>query len=178
VTTQEPFSLTAEHRDAPATPRAPKPGSLAPIVARCPVQRDDLAYGLPVPTADPVAIRQHHVFRLQSEQERANLLLSARPGHPMGPAIEVSLPMELSHIKSVDFLQRGACALPAVPLPRARATHTPHSCQFLVEIIREIAPLITLLNACSPSNNTAQCPEHSIVDFSLFFRASWILTRP
>jgi hypothetical protein len=85
----------------------------------------------------------------------------------MGAAIEVPLALEPAHIKPVNFLQRGACALPPVPPPRARTTHAQHSCPFLVEIIREITPLLALPNAFIPSNDTAKCLWHSIIYFDL-----------
>jgi hypothetical protein len=66
------------------------------------------------------------------------------------------MPMEPAHIEPMHLIERRRCALPPVPPTRTRTTHIQHSCQFLIEIIREIALLLALQNACISSNDAAK----------------------
>src|SRR5262245_46666572 len=104
-----------------------------------PVEGEDLPDvfpgGCPTPAAailnDQAAVDQH-------DTHRPVRMLTPGPGHSMRLAIEVSMPLQPSHIKPLHLVQRGACPLLPIPLARARTTDTPHSCQFLVVIITEM----------------------------------------
>src|SRR5215510_3134696 len=110
-----------------------------------PVEGDDLPNVFPGVRPTPAAaILKDQTAVDQRDTHRPVRLLTPGPGHPMGLAIEVSMPMQPANIKPLHLVKRWACPLPPIPPARARATHIVHSRWFLVEIIRETGYLYLL----------------------------------
>jgi len=105
VPTQKEPVIAIQHGHTPLTARTPKPGPLATIMAGCPVEGDDLPHVFPGVRPTPAAaILNDQAAVDQRDTHSPVWLLTPGPGHPIGLAIEVSMPMQPADIKPLHLV--------------------------------------------------------------------------